>query len=240
MKAIKLIFGAALISSFMLWSCRDESLNPVPAWETGVHGYTTLGFTPDVPYSKVIKTKTKDGKKDSTYIANLKADSDDSLNTKDLNKAARFYHNWQSNDKLNTVTKIDFYVYWDEFYVDINGNDRRARHGGFVFDDPGKLFKTVTSPKGNREAAEYTLTLNEILNLYKGTKFDYNDGKGIVEVLKNPGRTDAAPFTEKDVFHIRWKLTTADGRTFENWNPDICEDVIPGLNCQAHIGVDTF
>ncbi len=207
MKSLKLLFTAAFIASVAtFWSCRDESLNPVPAWETAVHGFGEL--------------------------------VDANFNSTDINKTVKFKHLWQSNDKQNTVSKIDFYVYWDEFYVDLNGNDRRARHGGFVFSDPGKLFKTVTSPKGNRESADYSITLNEILNLYKGTKFDYKDGRGEVEVLKNPGRTDATPFTAKDVFHIRWRLTTADGRTFEIWNPDICEDVIPGLNCQMEVGVE--
>jgi hypothetical protein len=235
MKAIKLIFSLALLSSFMLWSCRDESLNPVPAWETAVHGDAALGFTKDVPYSIVVKTKTKDGKNDSSYVANLKKNWLDSINTKDLNAPVRFTHNWNSVDKLNTVTKIDFYVYWDEKYIDKNGNPRVARHGGFVFDDPGKLLKSVTSPKGNRESVEYSITGADIYNLYKDATFDY--GKGKVNVIDGTVRTTSAPFNKNDAFTIRWALTTADGRVFEVWNPDICAGTIPGLSCQLGVAV---
>lgn len=235
MKAIKLFIALGFITSLALWSCRNEELNPVPAWETGVHGDAKISFTPDVPYEIVVKTKTiSKPEKDSFYVKKEKKNWIDSMSFNDLAKTARFTHAWNSVDKLNTVTKIDFYVYWDEAYTDKNKNPRTARHGGFIFEDPGKLLKSVT-PKGNREYTEYTVSLSEIYNLYKDAKFDYKDDKGLVNVIDGTVRTAAKPFNKNDKFTIRWALTTADGRLFENWNPDICAGTVPGLTCSIVI-----
>jgi hypothetical protein len=232
MKGIKLFIASALIAGVAtFWSCRDESLNPVPAWETAVHGEGAIGFNKDVSYQIVKKTKTKDGK-DSSYVATEKKNWIDSMSLSDLTKTARFNHNWKSNDKLNTVTKVEFYVYWDEAYKDKDANDRVARHGGFIFEDPGKLLKSNSTPKASRDNVEYTVSLSEIYNLYKNAEFDYKDGKGKVKVIDGTVRTEAKPFTSKDAFFIRWVLTTADGRVFQEWNPDICGGTVPGLNCQ--------
>ncbi len=236
MKSLKLLIASAVIASVAtFWSCRDESLNPVPAWETAVHGNSTMGFTADVPYTKTVTIQTISlPKKDSSYLGSFKKNWIDSFSLSDISKKIRFNHNWQTNDNANTVSKIDFYVYWDEAYVDKDKNDRTARHGGFIFDDPGKLLKSVT-PKGNRESVEYTVSLSEIYNLYKDAQFDYKDGKGTVKVIDGVVRTPTNPFTKKDAFKIRWALTTADGRVFENWNPDICGGTVPGLSCQLNL-----
>lgn len=236
MKAIKLFIALGFISSLALWSsCANEELNPVPAWETAVHGDAKIVVTPNVAYDIVVKTKTiSKPEKDSFFVQTNKKTWIDSMSLNDLSKTARFTHNWNSVDKLNTVTKIDFYVYWDEAYTDKNKNPRTARHGGFIFEDPGKLFKSVT-PKGNREEVEYTISLSEIYNLYKDAKFDYLDGKGTVSVIDGTVRTASKPFTKNDKFTIRWALTTTDGRIFEVWNPDICTGTVPGLTCSLVI-----
>jgi hypothetical protein len=210
MKAIKLFLFFA-IGALFLFSCRDESLNPVPKWETGVHGY---GAT----------AKTAVSKKDTLV----------EFSQKDVNKPIWFSHYWQSLDNKNTVAKIEFFVYWNEYYVDENGNSKTAPHGGTIFSDPGKLFKTVTAPKGNREVENHALTQAEIYNLYKDAKFDYKDGKGTVAVFDGKNRTAAKPFNDNDEFLIRWKLTAADGRVFEVWGPDsICAGEVLGANCEV-------
>ncbi len=215
MKAIKIslsLLAAALFT--MIFACKDESLNPVPAWETGVFG-------------KAAFTKNAISKKDTLNAFLIAKPA----------QAVKITHFWESLDKLNTVTKIDFYVYWNESYTDKNGIGRTARHTGFVFEDPGKLWKTVASPAANHAEVEYDITQADIYNLVKDTEFDYGNGK--VKVIDDVKRTAANPFTAKDAFTIRWKLTTADGRTFDRWGPDsVCDPLANlGSNCQIDFSV---
>jgi hypothetical protein len=206
MKQIKLsLFFAVAIGALFLFACRDESLNPVPKWETGVHGYGTF-----------------------TQNAISKKDTLNNFLVANPTQAVTFNHFWESLDKQNTVTKIDFYVYWNENYTDANGNDKVARHGGYVFDDPGKLWKTVTTPAIGHENAKYSITQAEIAALYSA-----------IVPKDATGRTATNPFTKKDNFSIRWVLTAADGRVFERWDPTaICGGIeVAGANCEVKFAV---
>lgn len=101
MKVLKYSFSMLLAVAIVALtaSCRDESLNPVPAWETAVNGYAEL-------------------------IA-----SNNAFSTTDVAKPVQYKFRWVSIDNANTVTKIEYYVALNEAFVDKDGNDRTARHG---------------------------------------------------------------------------------------------------------------
>lgn len=80
-------------------SCRDESLNPVPAWDTAVSGNGILVST------------------------------NNSFSLTDVTKPVQYKFRWLSIDNLNTVTKIEYYVALNETYIDKEGNSRTAKHG---------------------------------------------------------------------------------------------------------------
>ncbi|MFZ4377669.1 MAG: hypothetical protein ACOYN9_15025, partial [Saprospiraceae bacterium] len=101
MKRFKILLyslAAALLLPFS--SCKDESLNPVLAPETAVHGYA----------------QTASGSATSFFY-------------KDMTTPINLELQWISIDKINTVTKMDIFVNFKESYVDAEGNPRVANHG---------------------------------------------------------------------------------------------------------------
>jgi hypothetical protein len=227
MKSLKFPIIILVTSILAFVACRDESVNPVPAWETALHGFGSAGFTKDSAYTIQSKTKSKIDGKDSFFIEKKIKNWVDTLLTSKPTRPYRFDHYWQSLDKLNTATKVEFFVYWDENYVDANGNSKVKRHGGYIFDEPGKLFKTISSPKESRGVENLKITQTEIADLYKSSP-----------AQNTTGRTATNPFTKRDVFHIRWAITAADGRKFERWDPTgICVGEVLGANCQLDIPV---
>lgn len=101
MKRFKILLyslAAALLLPFS--SCKDESLNPVLAPETAVHGYA----------------QTATGSATSFFY-------------KDMTTPISIELQWISIDKINTVTKMDIFVNFKESYVDAEGNPRVANHG---------------------------------------------------------------------------------------------------------------
>lgn len=144
--------------------------------------------------------------------------------------AVNFKWRWVSIDKANTVNKVEFYVYFDESYKDKDGNPKTARHGGVAGTDFIKLWKTVATPAANFTFTDFTITQQEIYNLYKTNKFDYGDGKGSQDVFAINGRTATVPFKSTDKFTLRWVLYTADGRRFDSWTTNVCGDFV-GANC---------
>lgn len=84
--------------------CEDESLNPVLAPETAVHGFARL----------------QQGSAASFFYGN----NDSAINVE---------LQWISIDQLNTVTKIDLFIDWRETYIDAEGNPRTAAHGTKLF-----------------------------------------------------------------------------------------------------------
>lgn len=85
---------------FLVSSCKDESLIPVPDWETAVHGYAKLTAASAVNFAVGDKSKVID-----------------------------IDYQWVSIDGANTVTKIDLFVIFNESYKDKEGNPRVAAHG---------------------------------------------------------------------------------------------------------------
>jgi hypothetical protein len=100
MKQMK-INGLILAAVFGLTlSCKDDSLDLIPEWESAVHG---LGEVTSANTDFLYNTPT----------APLEVDLQ-----------------WISIDQKAAVTKIDVFVLFDENYIDSDGNPAVASHGG--------------------------------------------------------------------------------------------------------------
>lgn len=89
---------AALLLPFS--SCKDEALNPVPDFESAVHGF-----------------------------ARVASGSATSFKFRDMNTSINLELQWISIDQVNTVTKMEVFVNFRESYIDAEGNPRVANHG---------------------------------------------------------------------------------------------------------------
>ena len=118
MKKFKIYLYTILSFSLLLNSCKDESLISLPVWESAVHGY-----------------------------AQLQAGSKDNFKNGDPSVDLTYELKWKSIDKENVVTNIELYIFFSETYVDNDGNNKTAAHGG----SDGMLFKTVSSPPAENE-----------------------------------------------------------------------------------------
>lgn len=211
MKKIKYLALTLMGIFFLAVSCKDDK-ELVPVWESAVTGFA------DVPEGG-----------DENYVFGFP------------NVGVTFNWQWISADSKNTVTKVDFYVLFNEPYKDVDGNDALAEHGG----DDGVFFTSLEGAtlKGNRENASITITQADVYALYQSAEFDY-DGSGgnpAIPVFgatpKNPDRDPTNRFVEGDIITVRWVITTADGRVFgkvstgTGWSPSVCTEV-PGSNCE--------
>ena len=189
-----------LLSVLVVFSCTDEDLVPEPEPETAVHGY--------------IERKTD--------VENFLYD--------DVSQVLDFDFSWVSVDSKNTVTKIDFYVEFNEVYTDFEGGAKTANHSKY-------LFKTIDSPKGNRETESFSVSQATLYDLYKDDTFAYDitDGTDAEQAVfgfdqKTNRDATTSPWVDGDSFRISWVITTADGRIFDTWNDSICLE-FPGANC---------
>ena len=140
---------------------------------------------------------------------------------------------WISIDRELDVEKVDLYVLFNENYEDVDGNPLVARHGG----EEGVFLSTVegSSLPANRENFSFTLSQEDVRQLYQGSTFDYDDDGTAVDVFDNdfkPARTDVQPFINGDNFAVRWVLTTTDGLVYDSWSPSVCTE-LPGANCEV-------
>ncbi len=204
------IYGISL-GLFLLVSCRDESLNPLPGWDPGVHAY---GAFADI-------AEPKDGTggqpaNSANYAVNFPLAKQDQA-TAAINMKIR----WVSLDNLLTVNKAEIYVDILEYYDDPDGNPKTVSLGG-----GGKLLKTINPTAANRVYSTYTVSPAEIYNLYKDATVKYDKVKA-VNVFSNPAnpRPTGKWFNGSEDFVLTWKLYTTDGKVFKVWNPDsICGD----------------
>ncbi|MBL7872003.1 MAG: hypothetical protein JNM78_10355 [Cyclobacteriaceae bacterium] len=199
-----ILICAGLLIGFI--SCKDDSLQIVPDWETGVNTYAT-----------------RQTGSSASFVNGSPATP--------LNLNFR----WISIDGANTVTKIEFFLTFDEGYVDVDNNPALAKHGGSA----GKLFKTIegAAVPANRADVGVTITQNDVYQLYKNNKYNYCGTE--VDVFSNtlkPARTPSSPFLAGDVFSLKWIVYTADGRKFDSWSPSVCNE-FPGSNCKYAWGV---
>jgi len=201
MKNINKIMLVCSVFLITFFSCKDDSIQVIPVWETGVNTYATV----------------KSG--GSGFFPNGNAAVPVDLNFR-----------WISIDALNTVTKIEFFLLFNEGYIDPDGNPAVARHGG----TDGRLFKTVegAAVPANRTDVGVTVTWSDVYNLYKDNTFNYCGTS--VPVFNNtlkPTRTTGIPFVAGDSFVLKWIVYTEDGRKFDSWSPSVCTE-FPGSNCQ--------
>ena len=141
---------------------------------------------------------------------------------------------WKSIDKLNTVTNIDLYVTFNEEYTDKDGNKAVASHGGAQ----GKKVKSIT-PQADGEFGSFSISQEEVYNVYSSSSFDYGFGAGSQAVYSDPlgkGRAASKKFVPGDTFRLTWVLTTEDGRVFDSWSPSVCTE-FPEANCAIDWGV---
>ena len=141
---------------------------------------------------------------------------------------------WKSIDKLNTVTNIDLYVTFNEEYTDKDGNKAVASHGGAQ----GKKVKSIT-PQADSEFGSFSISQEEVYNVYSSSSFDYGFGAGSQAVYSDPlgkGRGASKKFVPGDTFRLTWVLTTEDGRVFDSWSPSVCTE-FPEANCAIDWGV---
>jgi hypothetical protein len=200
MKKINKIVLLCSVLLITFFSCKDDSLVVIPEWGTGVNTYATL----------------QTGASSSFISGNAT-----------VPVAVNF--RWISIDGANTVNKVEFFLLFNESYVDADGNPKTVRHGGSA----GKLFKTIEGGDvpANRADVGVTITQADVYALYKDNTYDYCGTT--VPVFNNPikpGRTPSAPFLAGDSFSLKWIVYTEDGRKFDSWSPSVCNE-FPGSNC---------
>jgi hypothetical protein len=205
MKAISKYLMLTIASISIITSCKDESLQVVPVWESAVHGLGTVTST----------------NKDFLY----------NTPTAPVNIDLK----WISIDSKATVTKIEVYALFNENYVDVDGNPKVAAHGG----DAGRLLTTYegSAVPANRTAVSFSVTQDQMFNLYNGITFDY--GNGVVDVFTNPARPErdaTHKFMWNDKIQFRWEYTTEDGRVFKKWGVSVCTE-FPGANCAVNLSI---
>ncbi len=100
MKSIKKYIIVMIASIGVITSCKDESLQVVPDWESAVHGFASVtSSNSDLLYN------------DPAVDVDIELE-------------------WISIDQKLTVTKMEVYVLFDEAYIDVDGNPKVASHGG--------------------------------------------------------------------------------------------------------------
>lgn len=142
---------------------------------------------------------------------------------------------WNSIDQKNTVEKIELFALFNEAYLDQDGNPKTAKHGG----DEGVLFLTLegAAVPDNKEAISFTLSQQDMFDLYDGATFDYF-GTGALPVwgagsIRSDRTEGDFKFVDGDSFQVRWELTTDDGRVFSDWGVSVCTE-FPGANCAVN------
>jgi len=138
------VFGAVL-------SCKDDSLELIPEWESAVHGLASISST------------------NADFLYNSPA----TPISVDLQ--------WISIDQKASVTKIEVFVKFDENYIDKDGNPAVASHGGadgrsFKVYEGSAVPANRTKVNFSLSQAElYTLYSNATYNYGNGTVSVFNN-----------------------------------------------------------------
>ena len=151
----------------------------------------------------------------------------------DIDQDITFNLQWISIDGQLDVESIDLFVLFNENYEDEDGNPLVARHGG----EEGIFLTSIEGGDlpANRENFSFSLSQEDVLQLYQGSTFDYDEDGTAVDVFNNdfkPSRSTTAPFIDGDEFSVRWVLTTTDGLVYDSWSPSVCTE-LPGANCEV-------
>jgi hypothetical protein len=138
---------------------------------------------------------------------------------------------WKSTDGKVTVSEIDLYVTWSEGYLDKDGLPKTASHGK-------KKVKTLTGGAARTPQA-FSWTAADVYNVFKGAKFDYQDGAGSRDVFADPKdsrRTASSYFTPNDKFVLTWGFKSSDGKYYDSWSGGVCNSSV-GANCQLAFNI---
>ncbi|HRJ28816.1 MAG TPA: hypothetical protein PLV21_08565 [Cyclobacteriaceae bacterium] len=207
MRFNKIIFAITVFTFGFLMSCKDDSLQIVPEWESAVHGLGSFSATTD----------------DVNFI---KGDPSVEL-TFDLL--------WNSIDKKNTVTKIELYVVFNEAYIDQDGNPKTAKHGGDQ--GKLLMTMQGGNVPADKVKTTFSISQNDVYALYQANTFNYFGtgqlpvwGAGSIRDDRDTGDFK---FVDGDSFQLRWAFTTADGRVFKAWGISVCTE-FPGANCSVN------
>lgn len=232
-KVLSLTFIVSLVLAF--GACRDESLNPVPAWEPGVHAYTVFD---GILFNGNVLERPQPYEVENARNFPRAVQGSARIN---------FKIRWVSIDKKLTVSKIDIYVKMLEAYNDPDGNPKVADLSG---NGKGKLLTTISAPAENRVWNLFSITPDQVYNLYRTATVKY-DNVNSVNVFNNPSRPrpvgarfrprERAAYgdVDADKFVITWVLTTTNGAVFNTWNFDgICNDqtAVSEANSNCELG----
>ncbi len=198
---IKKSYIFLLVLATLGMACRDESLNPYVEPLSGVHGFAA---------DTEANSDAGGGTNNSIEVSNIDWRAN----------GVPFVFRWFSFDKSLTVNKVEFYAYFDEPYVDKDGNPATASHGGSA-PAGGILIPGATIENlANGEKKSVTITVDQIYDLYKDAEFDY-DGDGTKEKVFSTKRTASRRFLPGDYIMVRWKLYTTDGAVYRSWSPSL-------------------
>jgi len=223
---IKKIFsiGFALTLVLIFESCRDESLNPNPVFEPGVHGFCIFD---GIAFNGKINVRPQPYESD--YANNFPTSAQDKAKV-DLKIR------WVSLDNKLTVNKIEIYVEMKEYYTDEDGNDKTVSLGQ-------KLINTISTPTGNRQWNAFSITPLQVYTAFKDAKVKY-DKVNDTPVFANPKnpRPTGKWFNKSEDLIVTWRLYTPDGSVFKSWSPSgVCGDVTAvseaNSNCQLTFDV---
>ncbi len=220
---MKKIAGFTIIISilFALGACRDESLNPVAQWQSGVHAYTIFD---GILFNGNVQERPQPYETENARNFPRAVQGSARIN---------FKTRWVSLDKKLTVNKIEIYVRMLEVFNDPDGNPVVADLSG---NGKGKLLTTILTPAENRVWNTFSVTPDQIFNLYQAATVKY-DKVNAVNVFRNPARPrpvgarfrprERAAYgdVDADKFIVTWVLYTTDNAVYKTWNFDgICDD----------------
>jgi len=220
---MKRILSLTVIISllFAFIACRDESLNPIPKWESGVHAFTVFD---GIAFNGNVLERPQ------PYEVNFARNFPRAIQS---SAKINFKTRWVSLDGKLTVNKIEIYVRMLETYNDPDGNPKVADLSG---NGKGKLITTISAPADNRVWNAFSITPDQVYNAYKAATVKY-DKVNAVNVFNNPSRprpanarfrpreTAAYGDVDADNFVVTWVLYTNDGSVFNTWHPDgVCGD----------------
>ncbi|MCU0325406.1 MAG: hypothetical protein MUF45_09165 [Spirosomaceae bacterium] len=110
-----------------------------------------------------------------------------------------FDFRWISLDKKINVNRVEFYVYFNEPFIDADGNAVTANHGGLEPAGGKTAPELAYAGLFNLETKRFSITANQIYNLYAAATFKY----------------------DKKTETIRWRLYGDNGLVYRSWSPAI-------------------
>lgn len=140
---------------------------------------------------------------------------------------------WKAETPI-TLQKVEFYLEFNETYINRQGELRVARHGG----DRGVLFKTLEHSELPRKDEVITLIVfqQDVFNLFKNYTYDYEGDQRQTPVFTNsdkPERNEEHPFLVGDEFKLTWSLIAEDDLVINEWPSVICNN-----NSDANCALD--